>query len=178
MARKEVAKDYARLMDFTRLRDNKTDLTEAQKAEEAHLKVRFDVFAASPELIARRWREVLQDAERRFKQSRSTGDFYAPPLSRKDRNELELLRWLYPKPSRNVSELHGDWWLRGHPFQDELPAPDGNFYPRYSKLRPAAAGAADDRVLDAADGRPIAPACPGDAPATSPIQSVEPEKLP
>jgi hypothetical protein len=24
-----------------------------------------------------------------------------------------------------------------HPFRDELPAPDGNFYPRHSKLRPA-----------------------------------------
>ena len=27
---------------------------------------------------------------------------------------------------------------RDHPFVDELQAPDGNFYPRHSKLRPAA----------------------------------------
>jgi hypothetical protein len=69
-------------MEFTALRDNKTALTEAQKAEEAHLRARFDVFKASPELIARRRR--LQDAERRFKKSRLTGDFYAASLSRKD----------------------------------------------------------------------------------------------
>ncbi len=55
-------------MEFSRLRDNKTDLTEAQKTEEAHLKVRFDVFAASPESTARRRRETLRDAERLFKQ--------------------------------------------------------------------------------------------------------------
>lgn len=80
---KEVAKDYVRLMQFTRLRDNKTALTEAQKAEEAHLKVRFDLFAASPESIARRRRKALQDAERRFKRDRLSGDFFAAPLSRR-----------------------------------------------------------------------------------------------
>ena len=35
---KEVAEDYARLAEFTSLRDNETPLTEAQKAAEAHLK--------------------------------------------------------------------------------------------------------------------------------------------
>jgi hypothetical protein len=137
---KEAANDCVRLMQFTSLRDNETALTEAQKAEEAHLRARFDVFSASPEAVARRRREALQDAERRFKKSRLTGEFYAAPLSRKDRNELKLLRWLYPEPKRDLSQLDGDGFemYRDHPFADELPAPDGNFYPRHSKLRPAA----------------------------------------
>jgi hypothetical protein len=137
---KEAANDWVRLMEFTSLRDNETALTEAQKAEEAHLRARFDVFSASPESIARRRREALQDAERQFKKSRLTGEFCAAPLSRKDRNELKLLRWLYPEPKRNLSQLDDDEFdrYRDHPFADELPAPDGNFYPRHSKLRAAA----------------------------------------
>jgi hypothetical protein len=132
------------LASSTSLRDNETALTEAQQAEEAHLRARFDVFSASPESVARRRREALQDAERRFKMSRLTGEFYAAPLSRKDRNELKLLRWLYPEPKRNLYQLDGDWpdgdrldVYRDHPFADQLLAPDGNFYPRDSKLRPA-----------------------------------------
>ena len=166
-----------RLMEFASLRDNGTALTEAQQAEEAHLRARFDVFSASPESIARRRRAALQDAERRFKMSRLFGDFYAAPLSRKERNELKLLRRLYPEPKRNLSQLDGDGFemYRDHPFADELPAPDGNFYPRHSKLRPA--GAADDLSVERGDGPPIAPVIPGDAPATDQIRSVEPPKL-
>jgi hypothetical protein len=121
----EATNDYFRLMQFTRLRDNKTALTEVQNVEEAHLKVRFDVFAASPEQIARRRRNALQDAERRFK--------YVRPLSRKSRSELEFLRRLYPEPRQEPSQLVDDQMElnRGyHPFQSELPAADGNFYPR------------------------------------------------
>ena len=66
---KEAANDCVRLMKLTSLRDNKTALTEAQQAEEAHLRARFDVFSASPEAVARRRREALQDAERLFKKS-------------------------------------------------------------------------------------------------------------
>jgi hypothetical protein len=137
---KEAAKDSERLMEFASLRDNGTALTEAQKAEEAHLWARRDVLNASPESIARRRRAALEDAERKFKKSRLTGDFYAAPLSRKDRNELRLLRWLYPaEPKLNLSGLDDDGLeMHHHPFADELPAPDGNFYPRHSKLRPAA----------------------------------------
>jgi hypothetical protein len=135
---KEAANDCVRLMEFSSLRANETALTEVQETEEAHLRARFDVFGASPESIARRRREALQDAERQFKGSRLTGEFYAAPLSRKDRNELELLRWLYPEPKRNLSQLDGDGpeVYRDHPFADELLAPNGNFYPRHSKLRP------------------------------------------
>jgi hypothetical protein len=50
---KEAGNDWVRLMQFTSLRDNAIALTEAQKAEEAHLRARFDVFSASPESIAR-----------------------------------------------------------------------------------------------------------------------------
>jgi hypothetical protein len=58
-----------------------------------------------------------------------TGEFYAAPLSRKDRNDLKLLRWLYPEPKPSLSQLDGDEFdmYRDHPFADELPAPDGNF---------------------------------------------------
>jgi hypothetical protein len=139
---KEAAKDLARLIEFASLREDGTALTEAQQAEEAHLRARLDVFNASPEAIARRRRQALEDAERLFIKSRLFREFYppAPRLSRKDENELELLRWLYPKPARNLSQLDGDGceMYRDHPFADELLAPDGNFYPRHSKLRPAA----------------------------------------
>jgi hypothetical protein len=123
---KEAGKDYVRLLEFTSLRDNETALTETQKAEEAHVKARYDVFRASPESIARRRREALEDAERKS------------ALSRKERNDLKLLRWLYPELKRNLSQFDGDEglaWYRDHPFADELRAPNGNFYPRRSKLR-------------------------------------------
>ena len=133
---KEATNDYLRLMEFTALRDTNTAFTEAQQAEEAHLRARFDVFNTSAEAIARRRRTALEDAERLFIKSRLFGDFPAAPLSRKEQNDLELLRWLYPKPARNLSQLDGDWFDY-HPFRNELPAPDGNFYPLHSELRPA-----------------------------------------
>jgi hypothetical protein len=145
---KEAAKDYVRLLQFTSLRDNETALTEAQTAEEAHVKARFDVFAASPESIARRRRQALEDAERQFKRR------CAPPLSRRERSDLKLLRWLYPEPLQNLSRLdrdHGFDPYRDHPFVDEFLAPDGNFYPRHSKLRPA--GAAGDLLLEGPKAR-------------------------
>ena len=55
---KEAGNDWVRLMQFTSLRDNGTALSEAQQAEEAHLRARFDVFNASPEAIARRRRSL------------------------------------------------------------------------------------------------------------------------
>ncbi len=130
---KEAAKDWMRLMEFTSLRDDGIPLTETQKAEEAHVRARFDVFNASPESIARRRRKTLEEAERRFKMSRLTSAFYAAPLSRKEQNELKHLRRLYPEPKRNLSQLEGDGFefYRDHPFADDLQAPDGNFYPRH-----------------------------------------------
>jgi hypothetical protein len=161
---KEADKDCARLIEFAELRENGAALTEAQVAEEAHLRARMDVLSASPESIARRRRAALEEAERRY---RSFREFYAAPLSRKDRDDLRLLRWLYPaEPKRDLSQLDDDGleMYRDHPFRDELQAPDGNFYPRHSKLRPA--GAADDLLAQTGDGALISPVIPCNAPAT------------
>jgi hypothetical protein len=116
-------------------RGNGTAVSEVQQAEEAHLRVRYDLFReGGPEPIARRRRQDLEDADRRFRMYRLTGEHRAPPLSRKERNELRLLRRLSPaEPKRSLSELDDD---RFSPFSEEWPASDGNFYPRHSKLRP------------------------------------------
>ncbi len=84
-----MTKDCA---NFPRLRDDKIALTEAQDAEEAHLRARYDTFANGPEQTARRRCTALQDAERRFKMG-----LLNRKLSRKAQNDLVLLRWLYPK---------------------------------------------------------------------------------
>ena len=180
----QAARDYHRLGEFTRLRDNKIALTETQDAEEAHVKARFDTFARGPEQTARRRRKALQDAERLFKKRLLTGDVDAPPLSRKDQSDLELLRWLYPELKSNVSPSDQNEandrdaeMSRGHPFLYELPASDGNLYPRGSQLRPASASAADDRLADAADGPPISPVSPSNAPATDQSEPVESLKI-
>lgn len=181
----QAAKDLGQLMKFTELRDNDTTLSEGQLAEEAHVKVRFDVLAASPEMVARRRRKALADAEWRFKIGRATGDFYAPPLSRQEQHELEFLRRLFPEPEPKLklSEIDFDSeenfdMLDGHPFRDELPAGDGNFYPPDSKLRPpniryvifhGLEQPADvaDVLAKTADGPPVSPV--GPAPTTDPI---------
>jgi hypothetical protein len=115
---KEAAKDCDRLMEFASLREDGTALTEAQKAEEAHLRGRLDVFYSSPEAIARCRRAALEEAERRFKMYRLFREFYAAPLSRKERNDLKLLRWLYPISPPNLSQIDGDEFgmCRDHPF--------------------------------------------------------------
>ena len=64
---------------------------------------------------------------------------------------------------------------RDHAFQCELPAPDGNFYPWHSKLRPA--GATDVLLVKTADGPPTSPVGLCDESVTDPIQPVEPQKL-
>ena len=170
---REAAKDFNRLIEFIKWRDDKTALTEVQDAEEAHLRARYDTFATSPEAMARRRRSALQDAERLFKKSLLTGDLHAPPLSRKDQSDLELLRWLYPESKSKFSyrdqDKQDDWdveMFRDHPFQFVLPASDGNLYPRDSKVRPVSASAADDRLVAAMDGPSISPVCPNTAPTT------------
>jgi hypothetical protein len=135
-----LANDGARLVEFIQLRGTKTALTEAQKAEEAHVRVRFDVLVACPDWVLRgRCRELLK-AERRFEQNRFFGDVPAVPLSRKDRNDLEYLRWLYwTTPSQSLSEVDDDIFseiMRDRPFVREWPANDGKFYPPDSKVRP------------------------------------------
>ncbi len=187
-----AVKDGVRLLQFRRLRDDNVELNEAQQAEEAHVKARVDVFAVSPESIARNRRQALQDAELRFERNRSTGASFAAPPTRKDRNDLKLLRRLYPKfhpdenleerskSDRKVSEPDFDdsqfaafydelsWY---QPFRNESPAPDGNFYPPDSKLRPPA----EDLLVKVADGAAMSPVSP--TAATDPIQAVEPETI-
>jgi hypothetical protein len=189
----EATKDRERLMQFRQLRDKNAALTEAQRAEEVRAKARFDAFAASPESIGRRRRKALEDAERQFKMGQLTEEFNAPRLSRKDQNELERLRWLYPKfhPKESIyeppkSDLEGsepdfddselamsydELWICTT-FLEALEAPDGNFYPRHSKRWPAAA--ADDLLAKVADGPPTSPGSP--MPANDPTQLVEPQK--
>jgi hypothetical protein len=136
---KEAHEDAVRLGEFAALRyNNKATLNEAQQAEEAHVRARFDVYCAGPESIARGRRAALAEADRRYRMYRLIGGFAAPPLSRKDRTELKRLRWLYPAEPRNRSERDDEFEMRHHPFADELPAPDGHFYPRHSKRRAAA----------------------------------------
>jgi len=175
---KEVADDQVRLNAFTGLRDDKIALSEERNAEEAHRKVRYDVFARSPEPVARRRRQALEAAERRFNQGRTTADFFAPRLSRKDRNDLKLLRWLYPILKSNDVQLETEIIDRYHPFLHELPASDGNFYPPDSKLRPASASAADsaadDLPANAVDGPPVVPVNISNPSATAPSEPGEP----
>ena len=137
---KEAHNDAVRLGEFGALRYHKKALTEAENAEEAHVRARLDVFRAGPEAIARRRCAALEEAERRFRKYRLDGGLYAPPLSRKERKEHKFWRGLYPaEPKRDLSQLDSEFeWYRDHPFVDALLAPDGNFYPRDSKLRPAA----------------------------------------
>ncbi|HTE76877.1 MAG TPA: hypothetical protein VK653_09055 [Xanthobacteraceae bacterium] len=136
---KEAATDCERLIELALLPGNGTALSEAQQVEEAHLRARYDVFRTSPVSIARHRRAALEKTDRRFRMYRLDGDFSAPPLSRKERHELKLLRRLYPaEPNQSLSPLEDDEFetRRDHPFAHELPAPDGNFYPRHSKLYP------------------------------------------
>ena len=60
---------------------------------------------------------------------------------------------------------------RDHPFRDEFYS-DGNYYPWHSKVRPLGV-----TTVYWSDGHPISPVCPGNAPASEPIQSAEPQKL-
>jgi hypothetical protein len=134
------AKDGARLQELILLRGTETGLTEAQKAEEAHLRMRFDVFAESSDWVLRRRCRELLKAERRFEKNRFFGDVPAAPLSRTDRDDLEILRRLYWTPtSPSLSGVSADMFdemMRDHPFMCEWPANDGKFYPPDSKVRP------------------------------------------
>jgi hypothetical protein len=135
----EVVEDLAKLMKFSRLRDDRKALTETQQAEEAHVKLRYDLFATSPESIARRRLKVLEDAEQLFRKGRFLRFFSAKPLSRVERHGLALLRRLYsqPKPKRKIKDDAAFLEIFDyHPFRDELPSSNGYFYPPHSKVRP------------------------------------------
>jgi hypothetical protein len=140
---KEISEDMMRLKLFAHKSEAGIALTTEEDAEEAHRKARFDCYMEGPERTARRLRQHLEDADRLFRKGRFFKVGMTPPLSRKERIDLWLLRWLYP-PLHSKSRLSDEAQAEadankaiGHPFGDEKPAADGNFYPHHSKLRPA-----------------------------------------
>ena len=142
----KISEDIIRLAQIARKREARIALRREEDAEEAHRKARLDCYAQGPEQTARRYKEDLDRANLRFRKGRFFKDeMMGPPLSRRQRNDLWLLRWLYPpldSKSRRDPELgaqaDADMPIR-HPFHDEEPAADGNWYPQDSKLRPASA---------------------------------------
>ena len=140
--KEQIWEDHIRLATLAGKREDGVALTTEEDAEEAHRKARFDCYAESPEQTARRYKQGLEGADRRFRKSRFFKDgMAAPPLSRRQRNDLWLLRWLYPLHNSNSRrdpklEAQADANVSiGHPFHDE--EADGKFYPRDSKLQPA-----------------------------------------
>ena len=172
-----MVKDYARLGDLTRLRDGGIALTEAQKVEEAHRKVRFDVWMASPELVGRRRLEGLEQAESLHHKSQFFGDFRAAPLSHKERNDLLFLRPLYSRlePGRKAAEDETFVAMFDYyPFRDELPSSDGNFYPPVSKVRRVGVGTI---TWSGMNPPPVSSLTSFyNVPPSDPIQSAEAEK--
>jgi hypothetical protein len=144
---KEFSDDWIQLETFARKREAGIALSSEEDAEEAHRNARFDCYAEGPEQTARRRRQHLEDADNLFRKNRFFKVGNTAPLSRQDRNDLWLLRWLYP-PLNSKRQLSAEAeaealadserWI-GHPFHDEKPAADSNLYPHDSKLRPAPA---------------------------------------
>jgi hypothetical protein len=140
---KEFMEDWFQLETFTRKRKAGIALSTEEDAEEAHRNARFDCYREGPELTARRRRRHLEAADNLFRKGRFFKDPTSPPLSRKERYDLWRLQWLYPEPyhkSDLTAEAQAEADAKmaiGHPFYDEKPAADGNFYPHDSKLRPA-----------------------------------------
>ena len=98
----QFAEDYVRLLVLTHEREQGVALTAEEDYEEAHRLARFDCYKAGPEQTLRRYRQDLEGKEFRFRRNGFYKDGLAAPLSRKERNELQLLRWLYP-PLENKS---------------------------------------------------------------------------
>jgi hypothetical protein len=157
--RKQSYQDFLRLVKLNEKRNAGGVLTAEEDAEEAHRKARFDCYSEGPEQTARRARLHLEAADFLFRKNRSFNDPTPPPLSRKERHDLWLLRWLYPPHENYVSDPND------HPFARTEPAADGNFYSQDSRLRPAAS--APDGVEEFVEYADVAPYCiykPGQPP--------------
>jgi hypothetical protein len=146
---KEFSEDWIRLESFARKREAGIALSTEEDAEEAHRNARFGCYAEGPEQTARRRRRHLEVADDLFRKNRFFKVGRTAPLSRKECNDLWLLRWLFP-PRYRKSQLTAEAQAEAdankanrHPFHDEAPAVDGNFYPHDSKLRPASADEPD-----------------------------------
>ena len=164
----QISEDIVRLARFARKREAEIALSTEEDAEEAHRKARFDCYVEGPERTARRHREELKGADWRFRKGRFFKVAMTPPLSQKQRSDLWLLRWLYPPPhsksylsTEDQAEADANKAI-GHPFGDENPAADGNFYPHDSKLRPVS----DDEsvVIDDEDSELVVIVEEGDEP--------------
>jgi hypothetical protein len=145
----QILEDIKRLTELARKREAGVALGREEDAEEAHRKARFGCYVEGPEPTARRYQRDLEGADHRFRKGRFFKVGITAPLSRKERNDLWLLRWLYPPP-HGQSHVSADAQAEAdankaidHPFGDEKPAVDGNFYPHDSKSRPAN----DDEVI-------------------------------
>ena len=173
---KDMADDSDKLAEIIRLRDNGTALTETQKAEEAHRRVRFDVFVTSPDWVLRRRLKALEEAELLQHKNRFFG-FPAAPFSHKERDDLEFLRPLYsrPKPGRDKADYEAFVEMFDyHPFRDELPSSDGNFYPPVSNVRRVGVGTI---TWSGMNPPPVSSLTSFyNAPPSDPIQSAEAEK--
>ena len=131
----EIDEDRIRLGKLARKRERGTALTTEEDAEEAHRKARFDCYEGGPEDAARRYRKELEKKDDRFRMCRAFREA-AQPLSRKEHNDLWLLRWLYPplytKPqapeAKDEAQSDDQLWV-SHPFYDEPFWVDGNLYP-------------------------------------------------
>jgi hypothetical protein len=164
----EISEDLSRLETLARKRGNGIPLSTEEDAEEAHRLARFLCLVEGPEQMARNYRQELKDADLRSRKNRFFKIEMTTPLSPKQRGDLELLRWLYPprnSKSRRDPELgaqaDADTPIR-HPFYDETPAADGNFYPHDSKLRPASAD--EPEFEEFADGPKYCICRPGQPP--------------
>ena len=124
-------------------------------------------YVRGPEQAARHYRRDLEGTDLRLRKGRFKVEVTAP-LSRKQRSDLALLRWLYPRPNSKShlsaeaeAQADAEPWNR-HPFRDEEPAADGNWYPQDSILRPASAD--EPEFVEYADGPPYCIHIPGQPP--------------
>jgi hypothetical protein len=166
--KEHIWEDHIRIDRLAHKREAGIALSRKEDAEEAHRKARFDCYARGPEQTARRYRQELESADRLFRKGCFFKNGMTAPLLRKQHNDLRLLRWLYP-PHNNKSrrdpklEVQADANMAiAHPFRDEEPAADGNWYPQNSKLRPTSAD--ESEFVEFADVPPYCIYTAGQAP--------------
>jgi hypothetical protein len=163
---KEISEDLIRLEALAGKREVDIALSTEEDAEEAHRKARLDCYVEGPEPMARHYRQDLEGADLLFRKNRFFKVGMTVPLSRKQRSDLALLRWLYPRPNSKSfhsaeAEADAEAWHR-HPFRDEEPAADGNLYPHDSRLRSASAD--EPEFIEYADVPPFCIYTPGQPP--------------